>query len=154
MLKNQRNILLVIPLMLLVGCLSLNFGKNYSDSSKQEPPLEVIEQWLGAPLPSSYSNLKYDIISDTPDPQVRIAVNVPKEYFQTLINQKNLVKYDEFKNQLPNDLKLREWQESHQTSDFINKPLPSTTIWMTKNEFYPKYFWYQQQRLYLVYVSK
>ncbi|BAZ02219.1 hypothetical protein NIES37_62300 [Tolypothrix tenuis PCC 7101] len=151
--KNQKLILL-IPLFFLIGCLNLNFGNNYSHQNQQEPPLEVIEKWLGAPLPSNYSDLKYEIISDTPDPQVRIAVNVPKEYFQTLINQKNLVKYDELKNKLPYDLKPREWQESNQPKDFIKKPLPSTTIWITKNEFYPKYLWYQQQRLYLVYASR
>ncbi|MBD2339327.1 hypothetical protein H6G64_20355 [Calothrix sp. FACHB-156] len=151
--KNQKLILL-IPLFLLTGCLNLNFGKNYSNQNQQEPPLEVIGKWLGAPLPNNYSDLKYEIISDTPDPQVKIAVNVPKEYFQNLINQKNLVKYDEYKNKLPYDLKPREWQESNQTKDFIKKPLPSTTIWITKNEFYPKYLWYQQQRLYLVYVSR
>lgn len=71
-----------------------------------------------------------------------------------LINNKNLVKYDQFKNKLPYDLKPREWQESNKTSDFIKKSLPGTTIWITKNEFYPTYFWYQHQRLYLIYASR
>ncbi|MBD2199420.1 MULTISPECIES: hypothetical protein [Calothrix] len=152
--KKQRNLLLLIPLIFLTGCLSLKFGDNYNSEKQQVADVKVIEKWLGAPLPNNYSGLKYEIIADTPDPQVKIAVNVPQEYFQTLVKQNNLVKYDEVKNKLPNDLKPREWQESNQPSDFIDKPLPTTTIWIMKTEFYPKYLWYQQQRLYLVYASR
>lgn len=140
--------LLFIPLIWLVGC--LNFGKNYSYRTTEKPPLAEIEKWLGAPLPSSYSDLKYEIISDTPDPQVRIAVKVPEEYFQTLINNKKLIKYDNFQNKLPYDIKPRELPDS----DLIKKPLPTTTIWMTKNDFYPIYYWYQKTNLYLVYSSR
>lgn len=147
MLKNCPTLIL-IPFILLTGC--LNFGKNYNYQSERKPPIAEIEKWLGAPLPSSYSDLKYEIISDTPDPQVSIAVKVPKEYFKILMKNNKLGNYDNLNNKLSNDFKPRERQDT----DLIKKPLPTTTIWITKNEFYPKYFWYQKGILYLVYSSR
>lgn len=144
-------IYLLICLILLTGCLN---GNNYTQKNRQSPPVEEIGKWLGAPLPSSYANLQYYIIGDTPDPQARIAINVPEEYFRILIKKQNLVKYDEFKNQLPDDLKPREWQDGNNQKSFIKKPLLTTTIWITKNNFYPKYYWYQQSTLYMVYSSR
>jgi hypothetical protein len=71
-----------------------------------------------------------------------------------LIKKQNLVKYDDFKNKLPDDLKPREWEDSNSPKAFIKKPLPTTTIWITKNNFYPKYYWYQNSTLYMVYSSR
>lgn len=112
-------IYLLICLILLTGC--LNFGNNYNYKTAQSPPVQEIGKWLGQPLPNTYANLQYDIIADTPDPQVRIAVNVPKEYFQMLIKNESLVKYDDFKNKLPSDLKPREWESGNHLKDFIKK---------------------------------
>lgn len=145
-------IYLLICLILLTGC--LYFGNNYNYKTAQSPPVQEIGKWLGAPLPNTYANLQYDIIADTPDPQARIAVNVSKEYFQMIIKKQNLVKYDDFKNKLPDDLKPREWKNGNHPKDFINKPLSTTTIWITKDYFYPKYYWYQNSTLYMVYSSK
>ncbi|MBD0262902.1 MAG: hypothetical protein ICV78_09305 [Tolypothrix sp. Co-bin9] len=78
---------------MLTGC--LNFGNNYSSKTAQSPPIEEIGKWLGARLPNTYTNLQYGIINDTPDPQVRIALNVPKDYFQMLIKNQKLVKYND-----------------------------------------------------------
>lgn len=105
-------------------------------------------------MPNTYANLQYDIIADTPDPQARIAVNVPKEYFQMLIKNESLVKYDDFKNKLADDLKPREWESGNHPKDFIKKLLSTTTIWITKDNFYPKYYWYQNSTLYMVYSSR
>lgn len=143
--------LLLICLIWLGGC--FNFANNYN-SQNPSPPVEEIGKWLGANLPTSYTNLQYDIIADTPDPQVKIAINVPEEYLQMLIKKQNLLKYDEFKNQLPDDLKPRQWQDSNNPKDFIKKPLATTTIWITTNNFYPKYYWYEQSTLYMIYSSR
>ena len=143
--------LLLTCLIFLGGC--LKFGNNYYKKAPS-PPVEEIGKWLGEPLPSTYANLQYDIINDTPDPQARIAVNVPKEYFQMLIKKQNLVKYDELKNKLPDDLKPREWENGNSPKAFIKKPLSTTIIWITKDNFYPKYYWYQNSTLYMVYSSR
>ncbi|MFH7028444.1 MAG: hypothetical protein ACHBN1_24405 [Heteroscytonema crispum UTEX LB 1556] len=123
----KSHFFLLICLIWLSGC--LKFGNNYYN--KQPPSVEEVGKWLGAPVPSSYSDLHYQIIDDAPDPQASIAVKVPEEYFQMLIKNKNLVKYDDFKHQLASDLKPREWQDSNIPDDFIQKPFKNTTIWVT-----------------------
>jgi hypothetical protein len=79
---------------------------------------------------------------------------VAKEYFQMLIKNQNLVKYDDFKNKLPDDFKPREWENGNHPKDFIKKPLSTTTIWIRKDNFYPKYYWYENSTLYMVYSSR
>jgi hypothetical protein len=151
----QRNsghvFVLVIFSALLVGC--LKFGNNYSNADGQKPPVKEIGNWLGLPLPNKYSNLKYKIIVDTLDKNVQISVKVSEDFFQSLIKSQKLVNYDKFRDSLPYDLKPRELLNTENSNSILANPHPSTTIWITNNQFYPKYFWYQNSTLYLVYSS-
>ncbi|GAB1542320.1 hypothetical protein NUACC21_49940 [Scytonema sp. NUACC21] len=150
--KNSwRILLLVILSTLLVGC--LNFGNNYSHEDGHKPPLKEIGNWLGLPLPNNYSDLKYKIIADTPDRNVEIAVKVPEEFFLHLVKSQNLVNYDQFKDKLSYDLKPRELSNTDSDS-ILKKPQPNTTVWITQNQVYPRYLWYQNSTLYLVHFSQ
>ncbi len=144
-------------ILLLVGCSStdsnaLKFGDNYDDrSDRQAIPLDAIGKWLGAPLPGNFSDLHYKIIGDTLDPQAMISVRVPEFYYKKLVA--NMVDYDRVKSEFKNfDLvKPREWKSA---DSFIQKPLPSTKVWVSKTGTYRRYIWYQESVLYLVYVSQ
>jgi hypothetical protein len=145
-------------ILLLVGCSSsdfnaLKFGDNYDDQSdRQVIPLDAISKWLGAPLPgTNFSDLRYKIIGDTPDPQAKISVKVPETYYKKIVE--NMADYDRVKNEFKNfDLvKPREWKSD---DSFIKKPLPSTKIWVSKTGTYRRYIWYQDSVLYLVYASQ
>ncbi|MUG95966.1 hypothetical protein F7734_27890 [Scytonema sp. UIC 10036] len=152
----RKNFWLVLVLVILsalfIGC--FNFGNNYNNEDGQKPPLKEIGNWLGLPLPNNYSDLKYKIIADTPDPNVEIAVKVPEDFFQSLIKSQNLVNYDKFKDKLSYDIKPRELSNTDASHSIIKKPQPNTTIWITQNQYYPRYLWYQDSTLYLVYFSQ
>ena len=134
--------LLVISVF-LSGC--LKFGDNYSYTEGQSAPITVIEQWIGAPLPSNYSDLKYKIINDAPDKQVAIAVKVPQSYYKTAIE--NLVRdNDAVKGKISSYL-----GDENSPNAFMKSPLANTPVWTSKEGFYRKYIWYQNSTLYVSY---
>jgi hypothetical protein len=148
--------------LLIAGCGGadlnpLKFGDNYNYQSDREAgkqaPLEAIGKWFGMPLPTGYADLRYDIVADTPDPRAKISVRVPEAYYKSIMQ--NMADYDKVKGHLQNfDLvKPREWT-GDDPGGIIQKPLPSTKIWVSKTGTYRRYIWYQRSVLYLIYASQ
>ncbi|WP_019500136.1 hypothetical protein [Pseudanabaena sp. PCC 6802] len=158
-LNRYKLVAIVLNLHLLVaGCggFGVKFGDNYNYQSDRQMgkqvPLEAIAKWLGKPLPASYSDLRYEIIADTPDPQAKISVKVPEFYYKSIVQ--NVVDYDIVKSQLQNFDLVKPREMANDPGGIIQKPLPSTRIWVSKTGTYRRYIWYQGSVLYLVYASQ
>ncbi|MBO3463941.1 hypothetical protein G7B40_029625 [Aetokthonos hydrillicola Thurmond2011] len=141
--KSLLSRLLIISVF-LNGC--LQFGENYSDTDGKPAPIAVIEKWIGAPLPSNYSDLKYKIINDTPDKHVEIALKVQEIYYKHVI--KNLVRDEHFLKD-----KILYLNNENSPNAFMKPPSADTPVWTSKEGFYHKYIWYQNSTLYVSYVE-
>lgn len=158
-LKTVKPVAIALSLHLLVaGCggFGVKFGDNYNYQSDRQmgkqAPIEAVAKWLGKPLPANYSDLRYEIIADTPDPQAKISVKVPEAYYKSIVQ--NMVDYDTVKSQLQNFDLLKPREMANDPGGIIQKPLPSTKIWVSQTGTYRRYIWYQGSLLYLAYASQ
>jgi hypothetical protein len=141
--KSLLSSLLIISVF-LNGC--LKFEENYIYTDGQPAPIAVIEKWIGAPLLSSYSDLKYKIINDAPDKHVEIALKVQESYYLAVI--KNLVRDN---NSIKS--KILYLNSGNSPNTFMKPPSAGTPVWTSKEGFYHKYIWYQDSILYVSYAE-